>query len=49
MRLEGKAYDSSPTATLPAFTVKESPPFSKAGVDIAGPLYVKGQAGDMMK
>ena len=48
-RLEGKAYDSPPSATLPEFRVKESPPFSKVGVDFAGPLYVKQPGGEMTK
>lgn len=33
----------------PDFRVKEVPPFSKVGVDFAGPLYVKGNAGKMDK
>ena len=48
-RLEGKAYYSPPSATLPEFRVKESPPFSKVGVDFTGPLYVKGSVGEMTK
>ena len=48
-RLEGKAYDSPPSATLPEFRVKESPLFSKVGVDFAGPLYVKGPGGEVTK
>ena len=48
-RLEGKAYGSPPTATLPDFRVKESPPFRKVGVDFAGPLYVKGPVDEMTK
>ena len=48
-KLEGKAYGSPPMAILPEFRVRESPPFSKVGVDFAGPLYVKGHEGKMTK
>ncbi|XP_065068786.1 uncharacterized protein LOC135694057 [Rhopilema esculentum] len=44
-KLEGKAYK----APLPNFRVQESPPFSKVGVDFAGPLYVKGLKGKTHK
>lgn len=48
-KLEGKAFNSPPTAMLPDFRVTESPPFSKMGVDFAGPLYAKGSTGVMTK
>ena len=48
-KLEGKAFNSPPTAMLPEFRVTESPPFSKMGVDFAGPLYAKGPKGVMTK
>ena len=47
--LEGRAYSAPPTAMLPDFRVKEAPAFTKVGVDFAGPLYVKAQAGGMRK
>lgn len=33
-----------PTASLPNIRVKAVPPFSKTGVDFAGPLFVKGKS-----
>ena len=48
-KLEGKAFNSPPTAMLPDFRVTESPPFSKVGVDFAGPLYYKDNKGEMSK
>ena len=48
-KLEGKAFNSPPTAMLPDFRVTEAPPFSKMGVDFAGPLYAKGPTGVMTK
>ncbi|XP_065052637.1 uncharacterized protein LOC135681915, partial [Rhopilema esculentum] len=41
-KLEGKAYNPPNVAPLPDFRVNEAPPFSKIGVDFAGPLYCKG-------
>ena len=40
-RLEGKAYSGAPVANLPDFRVREAAPFSKVGVDFAGPLFVR--------
>ena len=48
-KLKGKPYSSPPTAALPEFRVKEAPPFSRVGVDFAGPLYVKSKTGEMEK
>ena len=48
-KLEGRAYGSPFTVVLPDLRVTESPPFSKVGVDFAGPLYVKGHGGKMAK
>ena len=48
-KLEGKPYISPPMAPLPEFRVIQAPPFSKVGVDFAGPLYVKGMKGQMKK
>ena len=49
MKLKGKLYSSPPTAALPEFRVTEAPPFSKVGVDFAGPLYVKSKSREMEK
>lgn len=48
-KLTGKPYSTPPTAALPEFRVKEAPPFSRVGVDFAGPLYVKSKTGEMEK
>ena len=48
-KLTGKPYNAPPTAALPDFRVKEAPPFSRVGVDFAGPLYVKEKSGQMGK
>lgn len=48
-RLEGKAYGAPRSAALPEFRVKEAPPFSKVGVDFAGPVHVKAPTGGMKK
>jgi hypothetical protein len=37
----GKAYDKPKVGSLSRFRVKETPAFSKVGVDFAGPLYAK--------
>lgn len=48
-KLKGKPYSSPPTTALPEFRVMEAPPFSKVGVDFAGPLHVKSKSGEMEK
>ncbi|XP_044171892.1 uncharacterized protein LOC122956294 [Acropora millepora] len=48
-KLTGKPYSAPPTAALPDFRVREAPPFSRVGVDFAGPLYVKQKSGEMDK
>ena len=48
-KLVGKPYNSPPTAALPDFRVKEAPPFSRVGVDFAGPFNVKGRSWQMDK
>ena len=44
-KIEGKSFTQPPTASLPEFRVRRAPPFSKEGVDFAGPLFVKGKGG----
>ena len=48
-KLEGLAYPSAPAADLPEFRVKQAEPFSRVGVDFAGPLYYKSVKGTMAK
>ena len=48
-KLTGKPYSAPPTASLPDFRVREAPPFSRVGVDFAGPLYVKQKSGKIYK
>ena len=48
-KVGGKSYDAPPMASLPEFRVRESFPFSKVGVDFAGPLYVKGKTKETNK
>ena len=40
-RFEGKSYVGPPPPPLPAFRLKEAPPFTHTGVDYAGPLFIK--------
>ena len=46
---EGRAYKAPQVADLPGFRVKQAEPFSKVGIDFAGPLYFKKGAGNMEK
>ena len=48
-KIEGRPSTQPPTATLPEFRVRPAPPFSKVGVDFAGPLFVKGRGAQMGK
>ena len=48
-KVGGKSYDAPPMASLPEFRVRESFPFSKVGVDFAGPLHVKDKTKEMNK
>ena len=43
VKMIGKPYGAPETDTLQESRVRESPPFSKVGVDFAGSLFVKGQ------
>lgn len=44
-----KPFSAPLTAVHPGFRVKEAPPFSRVGIDFAGPLYVKEKTGQMSK
>ena len=49
-RWQGSAYRSPKTAALPEFREKEAAPFSRVGIDFAGPLFVKDlKSKDMRK
>lgn len=48
-KLEGRSFAQPPTASLREFRVKPAPPFSRVGVDFAGPLFVKAKNGQMRK
>ena len=48
-KLEGRSFAQPPIASLPEFRVKPAPPFSRVGVDFAGPLFVKAKNGQMRK
>ena len=37
-KLEGTSFVQPPVSSLPEFRVRPSPPFSKVGVDFAGPM-----------
>ena len=41
IRFQGKPYKAQPIADLPDFRVRQYPPFSRVGVDFAGPLYAR--------
>eukprot|EP00794_Sanderia_malayensis_P004267 gene4267-biopygen3471 len=49
IRDRGKPYNKPPEASLPAFRVKDVPPFTNVGIDFAGPLLHKAKSGDMEK
>ena len=46
---EGKPYSAPAASALPDFRVTKAPPFSKVGVDFAGPLYIKVSKNVMSK
>ena len=48
-KLDSRPFRAPPFAPLPEFRVTEAPPFSKAGVDFAGPLYIKTPNSDAKK
>ena len=48
-RHEGRSCRVPPPPPLPAFRVREAPPFTSTGVDFAGPLYVKNPGGIQSK
>ena len=48
-KLEGTSFAQPPVSSLPEFRVRPSPPFSKVGVDFAGPLYVNTRGKQMRK
>ena len=41
----GKCYNAPPAPPLPRYRVTEAPPFSRIGVDFAGPLFCKESKG----
>ena len=47
-RYEGTACPATKTAELTSLKIQEAPPFTKVGIDFAGPLYVKS-SGTQMK
>jgi len=42
-KLEGRAFTQPAAASLPEFRVNLAPPFSRVGVDFAGPMFFKGR------
>ena len=48
-RYKGKSYRVPPPPPLPAFRVREAPPFTSSGVDFAGLLYTKFPGGSQSK
>ncbi|XP_028512935.1 uncharacterized protein LOC110232368 [Exaiptasia diaphana] len=46
-RQTGKPFKQPPAAALPEFRVHEAPPFSKVGIDFAGPLFAKTGKGSV--
>ena len=48
-KLEGKPFHCPPTSAMPEYRVTEAPPFSKIGIDFAGPLYIKDRKSEWNK
>ena len=48
-KLEGTAFTQPATASLPEFRVNLAPPFSRVGVDFAGPMFLKGRGKQLRK
>ena len=48
-REQRKPFGPPPVAALLDFRVREATPFSKVGLDFAGPLFAKSQTGEMSK
>ena len=48
-RFKGKCYNAPPAPPLPRYRVTEAPPFSRIGVDFAGPLFCKESKGKTAK
>eukprot|EP00794_Sanderia_malayensis_P015458 gene15458-biopygen12863 len=48
-KFEGKAYRPGQTSALPEFRVTQALPFSRVGVDFAGPFFVKQTSSEMSK
>lgn len=46
LKYEGPPYNVTTTPDLPTERVSDDPPFTHPDVDLAGPLYIKGDAGD---
>ena len=44
-KVQGKAFRAPDPAPLPKLRVQEAIPFSVAGVDFTGPLYVRSENG----
>ena len=49
MKGQGNPFRSPPIAALSDFRVSQSAPFSKVGIDFAGPLFVKCKTGEIVK
>ena len=48
-KMEGRSFGLPLTASLPEFRASTALPFSKMGVDFAGPLFMKGKSEQMRK
>ena len=46
---EGKSFPSPSIAELPKFRVREVKRFANVGIDVAGPLFIKREKGEMKK